>query len=169
MLRAAGAALVVSACTWYGVIKAAGLRRQAKLLAAFLDSLRFIAAELSNRATPLPELCALMAETGRPEVRNFFARLSLGLEKRGETSFSQLWREALAQEAGLTLFQKNELQRPGDMLGRYDYKAQLGAIESCLLRLEPELRAANGRAREGLRLYTGLGLAAGVMTAAVML
>lgn len=170
-MKAAGAALVVIGCTLYGFIKAAGLSRQAKCLAAFLESLRFIEAELGSTAPPLPELFQRLAKTARPEVRGFYAGLCEGMEGIGDKSLFQLWRQNLFENSALCLsaFQRTELERPGAVLGRYDYREQAGALESCLLRLEPELQAANKRAREGMRLYTGLGLTFGIMAATVML
>ena len=170
-MKAAGAAFIIIGCTLYGLIKAAGLSKQAKCLAAFLESLRFIQAELSSTAPPLPELFERLAQTARPEVRGFYRRLSEGMASIGDKSFSRLWRQSLINDGELCLsfYQRSELERPGAVLGRYDYKEQAGALESCLLRLEPELSAANARAKEGLRLYTGLGLVSGIMAATVML
>lgn len=170
-MKAAGAALIVVGCTLYGLIKAAGLSRQAKCLGAFLESLRFIEAELSSTAPPLPELFERLAQSARPEVRGFYRRLREGMEGIGDKSFSQLWRQSLLNDGDLCLsaYQRAELERPGTVLGRYDFRELEGALESCLLRLEPELGAANARAKEGLRLYTGLGLVSGIMAATVML
>ncbi len=169
-MKAAGATLIILACTWYGLIKASRLGARAKCLAAFLESLRFIQAELSSTAPPLPDLFSRLADTARPRVRGFYRQLSKSMEGIGEISFSQIWLQALESEgACLTDFQRSELMRPGAMLGRYDYQEQAAALQSCLARLEPELRKANRKAAEGLRLYTGLGLVGGIMAATVML
>ena len=170
-MKAAGAALIVAGCTLYGFIRAWGLSRQAKCLGAFLESLRFISAELSGTAPPLPELFGRLSKTARPEVRGFYRRLFESMGQIGERSLSQLWQQSLEESGELCLssFQRAELERPGAMLGRYDFREQAAALESCLSRLEPELAAANARAKEGLRLYTGLGLVGGIMTATVML
>lgn len=170
-MKAAGALFIVAGCTWYGVIKAAGLCRRERTLAAFLETLRFISAELSNSASPLPELFLRLSKTARPELRPFFAGLSESMDSIGERSLSSLWQERLMSDESLELsqFQRLELCRPGLMLGRYDAQEQITALESCVSRLEPELREQARRAREGKRLYTGLGLIGGIMAATVIL
>lgn len=170
-MRAAGALLIILGCTLYGFLKAAVLCKRARCLGAFLESLRFMEAELIGRATPLPEMLLQLSETARPEVRGFYKALSEKMDAAFENGFASLWRETLLNGELLCLspYQRAELERPGAMLGRYDHKEQVGAIESALSRLEPELRRANGRAKDGLRLYTGLGLVGGIMAATVML
>ena len=127
-MRAIGAVLIVAACTIYGLEKGAGLYRRRRTLAAFLDALRFIEAELLNNARPLPEVFYELSKQARPEARGFFTYLSENMSRLGEESLSQLWCDRLMSDRQLSLsgVQRQELTRPALMLGRYMGKEQAG-------------------------------------------
>jgi stage III sporulation protein AB len=170
-VRFIGAVLVVLACTIYGLEKAAGLYKRRRTLANFLDALRFIEAELLNNARPLPEIFFELSCHAGKEVRGFFTYLSENMSRLGEESLSKLWCDGLNSDRQLSLsaIQRQELIRPAMMLGKFMGEEQAKVIESTISRLEPELLRATEEAKAGLRLYTGLGLTAGLMLAAVII
>lgn len=170
-MKLIGAVLVVIACTIYGLEKAAGLYKRRRTLADFLDAFRFMEAELLNNARPLPEVFFELSCNAGKEVRGFFTYLSENMSRLGDESLSQLWCDGLNshRQPSLSGIQRQELLRPAMVLGKFMGEEQAKAIESTISRLEPELLKATEEAKAGLRLYTGLGLTAGLMLAAVII
>lgn len=169
-MKIAGAVIVVAVFTLLGMSRAAGLSKRARCLGAVIESLRYIMSELRSVSTPLPEIFYKLEEVSRPETKKFFQVLCGGMASLEDRSFGEIWREAL-REGGLCLSegQLTELNRLGLSLGRYSAEEQCSALSACMTRLEAEYGAAMQRSREGRKLYTGLGLATGIMLAAVLI
>lgn len=170
-MKIIGALLLAAACTMYGIDRGLSLYNRQRCLAGFLEAMRFIEAELLNSARPLPELFEELSKLAKPEVRSFFIYLSEKMPHIGDESVSELWRSRIMSDRKLSLsqVQRQELCRPGLMLGRYVGQEQAAAIESCISRLEPELERATETARNGFKLYTGLGLTTGLMLATAVI
>ncbi len=170
-MKLLGALLLVAACTMYGIDRGAGLYKKQRCLAGFIEALQFMQAELLGNARPLPEIFDELSKHAKPEVRGFFTYLSESMSKLGDESVSGLWSSRIMSDRVLSLstVQRQELCRPGLMLGRYVGQEQATAIESCIARLEPELERATETARNGFKLYTGLGLTAGLMLATAVI
>lgn len=170
-MKLLGALFLVLACTMYGFNRGLGLYNRQRALAGFIEALRFIEAELTGNARPLPEIFEELSLEAKPELRPFFGYLSEGMQSLGDESVCGLWGRRIMSDRSLalSLVQRQELCRPGLVLGRYASHEQATAIESCITRLEPELERATDSARKGLRLYTGLGISAGLMLATAVI
>jgi stage III sporulation protein AB len=170
-MRLLGALLLVCACTLLGLGQAGKLIRRRACLAETVDLLRAIDAELKNGAVPIPEIFAALESRPADNLRGFIQALNAGMSDFGRESLAELWRGCVLNESGpaLSVHQRQELCRVGDYLGRYAESEQSGALAVCIARLEDSLQRAGRRAREGVRLYTGLGLSFGLMLAAVLL
>ncbi|MEF9970986.1 MAG: stage III sporulation protein AB [Oscillospiraceae bacterium] len=170
-MKLLGAFLLVFACTWFGVEQARRLFLRQKCLGGMVEALRFMEAELKNNAVSLPELFEELGRVSRREVRGFFLALSESMASLGEKSLTSLWSACVMNEGSLSLssLQRSELTRPGLSLGRYAGQEQLIALESCAARLETELLRASENARQGAKLYTGLGLIGGLMLATAVI
>lgn len=168
-MKATGAILVIAAFTAFGITKSKSLSGRAKCLGAIIDALRYICSELQSAATPMPEIFAELYRLSRPETRKLFLQLDENMDSLSDLSFGELWQSALQDKSlNLSDYQRDELCRLGLYLGRYPAAEQCSAIEACILHLESEHEAAIGKAREGRKLYTGLGLTAGLMFATVL-
>lgn len=169
-MKYAGAVIVVAVFTLLGISKSTELTRRARCISAVIEALRYISSELRSAMTPLPVIFEELEAISKPETKKFFGVLNAGMLKLDDESFSELWLNAL-ETGGLSLNteQKTELQRLGQSLGRYSAEEQCAAIEACMARLEHEYAAALESSREGKKLYTGLGLATGLMLAAVLI
>jgi stage III sporulation protein AB len=170
-MKALGAFSVVVGCALLGFVRALLLAKQERCIAAVIDSLRYMISEMRMDAPPLPVLIAHLAEYSGEEVRGFYSKLCSAMELLGQESFEALWSGALMTDRELCLnaARRRILCKAGAFMGRFSAKEQCAALEGCIARLEPEHRLALEKAREGRRLYPGLGLTAGIMLAAMFL
>ncbi len=168
-MKVTGALLVIAVFTAFGIIKSMSLSGRAKCLREVIDALRYISSELQSAATPIPEIFAELYRLSGPETGQMFLRLKENMASLSDMSFGELWQMALQDRSlNLSAYQRDELGRLGLYLGRYPAGEQCAAIDACIMHLESEHEAALGRAREGRKLYTGLGLTTGLMFAAVL-
>jgi len=170
-MKIVGAVLLVCACTLFGIGQARKLYFRQSCLAGVLDALRFIDAELKNGSVPIPEI---FAELGRLPDRNlhrFYVNLNQRMVGFGEESLSEIWNGCVINDQSISLSerQRQELSRIGNYLGRYSESEQSEAIAACINHLEGNLKRTSEKAREGAKLYTGLGLTFGLMLAAVLI
>ena len=72
MLRLLGTILVIGACGALGFSARQRLARRASVLNQLIQALDVMAAELSERQTPLPDIIAQLQEEGGEESRRVF-------------------------------------------------------------------------------------------------
>lgn len=169
-MKLAGALVVVVVFTMFGISKSAELSKKARCISAIIEALRYISSELRSAMTALPVIFLNLENIAKPETKNFFHVLNTSLVRLEDESFAALWLKAL-ETGGLSISneQSEELGRLGLSLGRYSSEEQCAAIEACMARLEHEYAIALEKSREGRRFYTGVGLATGLMLAAVLI
>lgn len=170
-MKIIGALLLVCACTLLGIGQARSLYFRRSCLAGMLDTLRFIDAELKNGAVPIPEIFAELRLLPDTALQGFFENLNAKMEGFGEESLAEIWSGCIINDRSVSLSQRQrqELCRVGAYLGRYTETEQSEAIAACAEHLEAELKRTSERAREGAKLFTGLGLTFGLMLAAVLI
>ena len=170
-MKIIGALLLVCASTLLGIGQARKLHYRQSCLAGVLDSLRFIDAELKNAAVPIPEIFEELHRCSNSRLHGFFENLSAKMTCFGEHSLSEIWCDSVMNDRGISLSarQRQELCRLGNYLGRYSEAEQSEAISACINHLEAELKRSSDKAREGTKLFTGLGLSFGLMLAAVLI
>lgn len=170
-MKVLGAVTVIIGCCLFGLARAWGLQKQEKCIGAVIDSLRYMGSELKAVSPPLPELISDLSENARPEVLGFYMGLRSAMELLGDESFEKLWTKAVMTDKSLLLSenQRRQLCKAGAFIGRFSVEEQEAALKSCISRLETEYRMAADRAREGKKLYPGLGLTAGIMLSAVFI
>jgi stage III sporulation protein AB len=170
-MKIIGALFLVAACTLFGVGQARKLYFRQSCLEGVLDSLRFMEAELKNGAVPIPDIFDILQKLRDTRLKSFFSGLNEKMNSFGEESLADIWGDAALHDQSISLSdrQRQELGRVGNYLGRYSENEQSEAIDACILHLETELTRTAVKAREGAKLYTGLGLTAGLMLAAVLI
>lgn len=170
-MKLIGALFLVAACTLFGLGQARKLFFRQSCLESVLDSLRFMEAELKNGAVPIPDIFDILRKLPNSRLRSFFNELNGKMESFGQESLAEIWSDSALNNQSISLSdrQRQELGRLGIFLGRYSEKEQSEAIEACIMHLEDELKRSTVKAREGAKLYTGLGLTAGLMLAAVLI
>jgi len=170
-MKIIGALLLVAACTLFGVGQARGLYFRQSCLEGVLDSLRFMEAELKNGAVPIPDIFEAIKNLPNTKLKSFYTALNEKMAGFGEESLAEIWSESALNDHSISLSdrQRQELCRVGNYLGRYSENEQSEAINACIQHLEEELKRSSIKAREGAKLYTGLGVTAGLMLAAVLI
>ncbi|NLH00719.1 MAG: hypothetical protein GX488_02250 [Clostridiales bacterium] len=170
-MRIFGALLLVTACTLLGIEQARKLYFRQRCLEEVLAALRFMEAELKNGAVPIPEIFWELSRFPDMKVQKFFMSLYEKTQNLGEESLAEIWTGCVLNDMSISLSerQRQELCRIGNFLGRYSENEQSGAISACAEHLEEELKAASAKAKEGAKLYTGLGLTFGLMIATVLI
>ena len=168
--RLLGALLVAAAGTALGLQAAGRLRQRTAVLSAVVGVLTLLRGEIGDRRSPMPEIAARLAREAPECCRGWFVRLEAGLSRLNGESFAAVWRRTL-EEAELPLDgeERESLARLGLSLGRYDAPEQSAAIDRCLREMEAFRARAGETARTQGRLYTGLGLAGGLMLAVILL
>lgn len=169
-LRLLGAACVVFGCAMRGFFAARGLRQRAEALLSVCETLEMLKSELSELCAPLPEILSRLKTEAPDPCRNWLAALEAQLSA-GDVRFAELWRETLnsCPPGGLDGEALHQLALLAPSLGRYDAPEQCCAIERCLRALREAHTRAEERARTQGRLYSGLGVAAGLLLAIVLL
>jgi|GEM_PF-1584947 len=170
-MKIIGALLLVAASTLLGVGQARKLYYRRSCLEGVLDALRFIDAELKNGSVPIPEIFQELKRLPPSQLSSFFENLNARMARFGEESLSEIWSGCVLSDNTISLSegQRQELCRVGTYLGRYSETEQSDAIAVCLERLGTELTRSADKAREGAKLFTGLGLTFGLMLAAVLI
>lgn len=170
-MKIIGAILLVAAGTLFGLGQAKGLYFRQRCLEGVLDSLRFMEAELKNGAVPIPDIFEALQNLPNTKLKSFYTALNGKMADFGEESLSDIWSESALNDQSISLSerQRQELCRVGNYLGRYSENEQSEAINACILHLEEELKRTVIKARDGAKLYTGLGVTAGLMLAAVLI
>lgn len=166
-MKIVGSLLIVAVFTLFGLSKAAGLYQRERTLCAVLEALCYIRSELQSILTPLPVIFDNLITSAKPEIKPFLEKIAGGMNCIYDESFSELW-AAASETLYLSASQRSEVVRLGQYLGRFPAAEQCAAIDGCIVHLEPEYMAAKATAKEGRKLWTGLGLAAGLMLATVL-
>ncbi len=170
-MKIIGALMLVCACTLLGVVQAKKLHFRQSCLEGVLDGLRFIDAELKNGAVPIPEIFSELCELPDTSLHNYYVNLNDKIGCLGEASLSEIWCGSALEDRSISLSdrQRQELSRVGNYLGRYSESEQSEAIGACVEHLEAELKSSSEKAKQGTKLYMGLGLTFGLMLAAVLI
>lgn len=170
-MRLLGVVSVIIGCGIFGLVRAFALKKRAECLASAMDALRYMGSELRASSPTLPELIGDLAQSSGSGVKGLFAGLYMDMAGIGQESFESLWTRAVMEERTLALDkdQRRLLAGAGTFMGKFSSEEQAQALEHCARRLETEYRRAEEAAKDGRRLYPGLGLTAGIMLAAVLL
>ena len=170
-LRLLGAVCVVTACTVWGRLRALALRRTAGTLRAVCRLLMQLKSEITELRTPLPELIGRLAAEAPDCCRGWLTALDAAMQDEPDARFASLWQRTLKSDAppGLGEEETECLCLLGLSLGRYDAPEQGAAIDRCLRETERAQLRAEENARTQGRLFTGLGLAAGLLLAILLL
>lgn len=166
----AGAALILCACLTAAGLLTCEQRQKLNALRDLSAALERLQAELSLRATGLPEISATFAKECRGAAARFFRALCEEMADLGERPFSAIW-EGAARSA-LPELRGEELDvfcRLGETLGRYELQSQLAAIELCRSSLERDAALLADALPERRRLAFGLLGAAGALLCIILM
>lgn len=170
MLKLIGAAMLLTASAALGFGAAGTLNAQVCELEDLILSLKMMEWELSDRATPLPELLRRSSACMSGIVKDFYLLCISGVEQRRELPFSQIWHEA-AESVSFHLGKQelSQLDHLGSVLGRYDAASQCAALRETRERLSRFLEDAQAQVKSAGRVYKTMGVASGALLAVVLL
>lgn len=167
MLRWFGIFLVLAASGCLGFLKAAELRRRPRLLRVMSDSLKLIRSDIAFRLLPLSDTLRHAAQVASGPLRDTYAALAEQMCSEIQP-FSEQWRAAFSALDGFSPEDQAALCTLGEQLGKYDADAQLDAIDYCIHYLQAAEEDARANATQRGKLYSGLGLTAGMIVAVTL-
>ncbi len=169
MVHLTGAILLAAGCGWLGFQAAEGLRRKSRSFRQLAQALALVERELELGAPPLPQLLERVAGRSAGPAKQLLEACRRGLDRLEEEDFSQLWRRQVAAMEILGAEGQAVLSPLGDVLGRYEGRAQQERTAAVRRGLE-ELagRWEEERRRQG-RVYQVLGLSAGAFLVILLL
>lgn len=170
MLKYVGAVLIFSAFLGGAVIYLLSQRQRVQTLSGLCSALDMAAGELSARAAPLPLLFELLGQRCEGAAADFFNALCGSMDRLGEEELFSLWHGATEKNlACLSTAEREEIDRLGGVLGRYEMEAQLTALRSCEAVLRSSLEQARADYPNRRRLGIGMTAAAGALLVIVLL
>lgn len=165
-----GAILLVSGGLAAGIMKARALTETDRTYSAMLQALGFIKSEISSRKAPLDDILLRLKTNCPRQISLFVSRLSDGILKLDEQTFSAVWTSS-AEDCLQSLSPQSvtAVAALGSSLGRYDADMQCAALESCMAELLTERDEMRTRLSANKRMYIGLGGAGGLIFAIVLI
>lgn len=171
MITIIGSFLLIAASTMLGISKSNALKTKAHILSSLISALEQIKGELITLHMPIAELAQKLSNEAPVEIQPFFCILHKNLNRLGDESFADIWTASVLQSSQLHLTQEeqNTLCLLGLSLGRYELETQETVLNQVITRFTGFYNEARDAARVQGRVYTGLGVAAGLMLSVVLI
>jgi stage III sporulation protein AB len=162
--------LILGTSAW-GLLGVTRLRRRCRILAELARALGALRAELVTRLEPVPQLISLLSSRTREPVASLFRNVEARLPQLGETSFYDIWGQAVTATPELLLEpeEQRELREVPRALGRYDVEEQRVALERAERRFEEFSRRADEKRDADSKTRACIGVAAGVFLALILI
>ena len=169
MVHLLGACFLAAGCGWLGIRAAEGLRRRCRSLRQMAQALALVEREMELSSPPLQQLLEGVARRSAGPAKGLMAACAEGLDHLDQETFSGLWRRQVRGLEELGKEGQAVLEPLGDVLGRYDNRAQKEETAAARQNLERlACRLEEERRRQG-RVYQVLGLSAGAFLAILLL
>lgn len=174
MIKLAGILLAFTACTATGFLKAAEIRTRRKLLLDFRELLLRIATEISYFKEPLPQIFSRLTADGAEREKgetDLLLRSFLTAYQCGDADMGQMWRNAVdSAYEGSPLCREDlaVMKKCGEFLGRSDFSRQEEHFRLLESQMDRQLAEAEENIRTKGRMYSRLGLSAGLVIAVAL-
>ena len=169
LMRYIGAVLIFASCGSFGFLLAANYRREERCLAELLRLLERMQNELSYRLTPLPQICANIAQTASGCLSMAFKALAGELEGQNAPDAAQCMKNAVKTAKDTPKPVEKLLLLLGDSLGEYDLQGQLNELSAVKCECQSLLEQMRQQQDMRLRSYRTLGLCVGAGLAVLFL
>ncbi|MCI6184952.1 MAG: stage III sporulation protein AB [Clostridiales bacterium] len=165
-----GAMLVMLGCTAAGIIKAHSLSQLDKTYSTLISALMLMKSEISSRAAALDDVLSIVFGAVTGDAARFIEAVIGDFSKLGDETFCTIWSSA-AESCLQCVSQRSlsALKALGGSLGRYDSSMQCEAIDRCISELSAEQKSLRETLGANKRMYVGIGGAAGLITAIVLI
>ena len=170
MIKLTGCVLIFTSCCLLGMMKASSYRERSRELESILELVKLMELEISYRKEPL-------AKTFQKAASLKPCWFSGVLQSSGEAltrqrSLHEAWREAMAANKKESPLQQQDMEILQDLalgLGKSDTAGQARILEPAMARLRQQLNSAKEQEQKQGRMYRGLGIAAGIVIAIMIL
>ncbi len=171
MLRALGAALIITATGLMGLRGVWRLRWRCRCIEGLIESLQLMELEICSRLAPMREVLEKLSREAPKPVRGLYRRALEGMGEIGRRSFFSIWGDAVESSRELMLREEEtELLRGlGLALGRYDVRDQAETISRVRRRMEGYLMRAEAERERDTKLNAFFGVASGIFAVIILL
>lgn len=165
-----GTMLIMLGCAAAGLIKARSIGEKDKTCAELINAFTLLKSEICSRAVPLDEALRIVSGAASGNTEKFLHRVSCDFSKLGEQAFCDIWSNAAV--SCLQILPPRLLSAVkalGSSLGRYESSMQCAALDRCIGDISAEQRKLRETLSADKRMYIGLGCAAGLIIALVLI
>lgn len=169
-MKIAGFVLLQLSALFFSMRRIGAQKREMEALGSFCAMLQQLDGALGSEAPPMPELICTLTQRCSGAAMLFLRTLGASMDRLGESSFSELWRDAVKAASALSdrdaVQALNEL---GSVLGRYELDTQLGSVRTCRAALDRRMETLRQELPQTKRLTLGLSLAASVLLGIILI
>lgn len=169
IFKVIGVVFVIVGCGGVGFCIASVHRQEMRSLRQLVNILDFMACELQQRRTPLPQLCRLCAKEFSKLPGMVFQEFAIEMESQIFPDLSQCMTKTLEKFKDLPPITRRHLLFLGKSIGRFDMDGQLKGLASVRQDCLRELAALEENKDARLRSYQTLGLCAGAALAILLI
>ncbi|MCI8618498.1 MAG: hypothetical protein HFG44_00265 [Oscillospiraceae bacterium] len=167
MIRLLGVFCILGACGYCGFSFAASVRQQELALRELQMVLELMQCEIRYRITPLPALCASLAQNAPGVVGQAMGRLGKLLEQENPGEISDCMNRALNDSVPKDCAEV--MRTLSYSLGKFDLEGQLQGLEAAKADCQRRLQNMEQGKESRLRSYRALGLCGGAALAILLL
>ena len=160
-----GAMLVMLGCTAAGIIKAHSLSQLDKTYSTLISALMLMKSEISSRAAALDDVLSIVFGAVTGDAARFIEAVIGDFSKLGDETFCTIW--SSAAESCLQCVSKRSLSALKALGGSLGMQCE--AIDRCISELSAEQKSLRETLGANKRMYVGIGGAAGLITAIVLI
>ena len=170
MIKIMGCILIFASCTGLGFLKAAAYKDRRRELEHTLELIHLLEMEITYKKDSLAKTfqkVSLLKHCWFGQVLE-----TCGRQLADQKPLQQAWQAGLEENRHGCPLLPGDLQILQDIslgLGKSDAQGQKKVLESAVLRLKAKLRDAVLQEEKQGRMYRGLGMAAGVVIAVILL
>ncbi len=171
-LKTAGAVMMVVGASGYGAWMAGNYRNRLSLLEQLRQMIFLLKGQITYANAPLPEAFEAVGKRTKGVLADLFMRVSERMEDQQGEPFCQIWKEEVEKmnvEGTLTKEDRQSLAGLGEHLGFMDCEMQERNLLLYLEQLDLVIEELRSHRQERCRLYTSLGVMAGIFLAVLLL
>ena len=171
-LKTTGAVMMVMGSSGYGAWMAGNYRNRLSLLEQLRQMIFLLKGQITYANAPLPEAFEAVGKRTKGMLADLFMRVSERMEDQQGEPFCQIWKEEVEKmnvEGTLTKEDRQSLAGLGEHLGFMDCEMQERNLLLYLEQLDLVIEELRSHRQERCRLYTSLGVMAGIFLAVLLL
>jgi stage III sporulation protein AB len=168
IIKLSGIIAVFVVCVAAGFMKSASLAKRVRELEAFLSALSLISTEIRYFASPTDDIIAKLDSANEYKQLHVFGVCKENLENTRD--FAKVWADALEKSKPYLSLDKGDFESLiwfGSMFGTTDMQGQIANCERYCGLLQQRLDSARDDKSKRGRMYTSLGVLAGVFFAVI--